>query len=286
MAGTSRPWSSRRGRGGEGRLLVAQHDRHDRRRVARAAARSTWARRRATELRRPRPSAGRRSAARAAAASAGVGAVVKMKGRARLTSRSTNGGGPGDEAAQRAEGLRQRADRAGRSAPDRRARRGRARRGPRRARAGRRGGAQRGQLVDAAHVAVHGEHGVGDDDRPVRAAPAGRPAGRGRRGGRRATSARRQPAAVDDRGVVELVAEQTRDAGPAERGEDAEVGGEAGGEEDGAAPGPSRRPARLELGVDRAGADDRAGPSRCRRPSGRGRRGRRRPRRGAGVRPR
>ena len=104
-------------------------------------SRSTCARRRATSA---SPSADRttRSAASAAAASAGVDAVVKMNGRARLTQQVDDRAGPGDEAAERAQRLRQRADpqhgtpRASAACGSTRAR---ARRGPRRARAARRG---------------------------------------------------------------------------------------------------------------------------------------------------
>ena len=101
-------------------------------------------------------------------------AVVKMKGRARLTSRSTNGGA-GHEAAERAERLGQRAD-------------------PDRLDAVERGiGAEHGvglveheqgavpgadgdQVVDGRHVAVHREHGVVTTI--ARSARPRRPAGR------------------------------------------------------------------------------------------------------------
>ena len=143
--------------------------------------------------------------------------------------------GPGDEAAERTQAS-SRASRC--AARRRRAARGlwdREPRALRRARAARRAGAQIvEQRIDVGGVAVHREHGVAHDDRAPLAA-------RGEHGievlevtvaeDRHARLA--QPAAVDDRCVVQLVRAHEH-IGATERGEDAEIGGEPRREQRGA----------------------------------------------------
>ena len=112
-----------------------------------------------------------RSAARPApaAASPGVDAVVKMNGRAALTSRSTTAWLAGHEAAQRAERLRQRADAHDVDVAPGVAARSRC--GPSTAWASSSTSSAPWRRHTAASsstgrdVAVHREHGVGDDDR-------------------------------------------------------------------------------------------------------------------------
>ena len=262
MAGTHSPCVEQGGRGGHRVGLGADDHRQDRRRVVVApiasATRSTCL---AAGRRRPSPSAERTTprAARAAAASAGVGAVVKMYGRARLTSSSTKRGRSGHEPAERPERLGQRAhpqdvDPVGASASS----------GPRTAWASsstrsapwRR--ATVDQAVEVGHVAVHGEDGVGDDDRPAR------PGGQRRRRGRQvavgidAHVGPGQPAAVDDRGVVELVGVDDH-SGAAKTDRTDRLAANPVGKRTarlGALPVGERR---LELVVDRAGAGDQPG---------------------------
>ena len=287
IAGTSSPRSSSaRGRG-ERALLVAADDRDDRRRVPGPQLVDV----------RPQPGAQRvalrrlrttASAASAAAASAGVGAVVKMYERARFTTSSVSARRPGDEAAERA--------RASSTACRRAARRvgpGSSRSGPSTAWASSSTSsapwsrAQLGERVDVGDVAVHREHGVADDERAAAVGPVAQqrveraevavPVDRDLAAG--------EPAAVDDRRVVELVRADER-ARAAERGEHAEVRGEAGREEHrglGALPVGERA---LELGVHRPRADDEPRRARSRCPTGRAPRARPRSTAGCWVRPR
>jgi hypothetical protein len=153
-----------------------------------------------------------------------VDAVVKMYDRARLTTRS------GDEPAEAAERLRERAD------PERidavevgigAEHRVRVVEHEQRAVAR----AHLGQCLDRRDVAVHGEHGVADHDGPPSGSLGEEVAhvlGIGVAVHRDLGA--RHPAPVDDRGVVERVGAHEH-VGPAERGEHPEVRGEAGGEE-------------------------------------------------------
>ena len=171
----------------------------------------------------------------AAAVSAGVGAVVKMYGPGPVDDQVRQPAGSGDEPAERAEGLRQGAD-----PQDRRVGSGNEVGSEDRVGlvdheqctvAGR----QLEQAVDVGEVAVHREHGVGDDERHGALGPGG-----STRSSERVEVAvrvdgdlgTREPGPVDDRRVVEFV-RADQDVLVAERGDHAEVGGEPGGEEDG-----------------------------------------------------
>ena len=190
IAGTSSPRSSSAAAAASARCLVAAHDRHDRRRMAgpepvdvRAQARDAARRPRRTATTPQRRERGRGvGRRRRGREDVGAGAVLD---RARRSARR-----PGDEAAERAERLRQRADaqhvdavevdvevgpehRVGLVEHEQRAVRG---------------AHSSTSASTVGDVAVHREHGVGDDER-ARRSPRGRGAarrgGRGRGGGRR-----------------------------------------------------------------------------------------------------
>ena len=172
MAGTSRPWSSsRRADASRARSLVAEHDGHDRRRVpgrdpfdvARAAGRRGVALGRAHDAKR----------ARAAAVSAGVGAVVKMNGRAALTTRSMSAARSGDEAAERRRASSTACRRAATVDLGVGVGIARAEHGVGLVEHEQRAvsGARRHELVERRDVAVHREHGVGHDDRAAPSCP-------------------------------------------------------------------------------------------------------------------
>ena len=165
-------------------LLVAEDDRHDRRRVP-----GRPAGRRAPAGGRPgaSPSAERsdRRAASAAAVSAGRRRGGEDERAGRVDDRSTNGTRSGDEPAERAERLGQGAD------PQHvESGRWRVQGGPSTAWASSTTSSApcstqtRPQLVEGGDVAVHREHRVGDDDgRPARGRRGARRHGRRRRGG-------------------------------------------------------------------------------------------------------
>ena len=181
IAGTSRPRSAMNAAASSAACSSPSTTGHDRRRVTGAHALDVAAQA-APRARRLRANAARRSAARAAAVSAGVDAVVKMYGRARLTRRSQKPRVRGDEAAERAERLGQRADAddASCAAP----RRGRARRALRQGQAAHPvRAAQRVEFGQRRYVAVHREHRVGHDDGALAARRAATRRARRRRGG-------------------------------------------------------------------------------------------------------
>ncbi len=255
----------RAGRGERARF-VAAHDRDDRRRVT-GPQRGRRSPAVEPAARRPRCRARRAARRSAAAASAGEVAVVKMYDRARLTTRSVSARRPGDEAAERAERLRQRAD-----AED--ARSGCGEVGTE-DRVGLVEDEQRAvvradldEAVDVGEVAVHREHGVAHHER----APAFGPVVE-QRVERSQVAVREhrdlaagEAGAVDDRRVVELVGAEERSRS-AERGEHAEVRGEAGREEHRGVGVLPVGELLLELGVDRPGADDQPGRPRAGAPA-------------------
>src|SRR5437764_671561 len=87
----------------------------------------------------------------------------------------------------------------------------------------------------------------------------------GERTTRRAARAAAEPAAVDDRRVVQLVTAHAY-AGVRERRQHAEVGGEAGGKQEGALARFPFRKLAFELAVQRTAADDEPGCPRTRTP--------------------
>ena len=174
MAGTSRPAVEQRRGGGDGVALVADDDGDDGRGVpgCRAVDEAPQVGPQGVALGRAHDADARRARRRCRPACA---AVVKMYGRARLTSSSMAAAAAGDEPAERAERLRQRADPHDVDAVEQPVG------------VERRVGAEHGvglveheqrpvaaaavdELVHRRDVAVHREHGVGDDD----GAPAGR----------------------------------------------------------------------------------------------------------------
>ena len=127
---------------------------------------------------------------------------------------------------------------------------------------------ERGELLGVGDIAVHGEHGVRDDDDLATARAVGdrrvecfevavridRNVGVG------------QARAVDDRRVVELV-RADQDTGIGEGGEYAEVGREPGGKEHRSLGVLPLGECRLELGVDGSAADDESRRAGARAPT-------------------
>ena len=111
------------------------------------------------------------------------------------------------------------------------------------------------QIGQRREVAVDGEHGVGDDDGPLGGCAATEPARRRRRRGARSTTTLRprQPAGVDDRGVVERVGHD-RGARPGQGGDGPEVGEVARREDQAGLRRRRRRPGRLSRRCVQVGA--------------------------------
>ena len=159
----------------------------------------------------------------------------------------------------------------------------RARRGPRRARAARRGRrTASASAVDGGDVAVHREHGVGDDERAGAARRrSSASSGRGRRGGRPRPrpAARRQPSMIDawlssSEHDEHVRARRTSASTP-------RLAAKPVGNSSARARCPSSRRARPRARRARAASRRSGGPRPRRRPSGRARRAR--PRRTAGC---
>src|SRR5581483_2498718 len=121
------------------------------------------------------------------------------------------------------------------------------------------------QLVDRCRVAVHREHGVGDDDRSSGAVQ------QSVDGVDIAVRihmdvAAAEPAAVDDRRMVELVTADTY-IRPCQRRKHTQVGRETRRKDEGALAALPGSQLCFELAVDRTGTDDEAGRATSSTPS-------------------